>query len=422
MAEEKRKVHETLKKFFGEEWINLEMSRAKTSGYDNMNPMNLAQLDSHPLIKAMIDTQIKMAVLEGRGSDSFPVGKSETIQDLLHKNLTTLEDKLDFNDIQRRLRNKEEFSKVEYEIAISAGYRRMEYDINFIPRQANSRTGEFVVTNKNGSEVLVECKKKNMTTPAQQKINAWWEEFQHLTMTSLKNNKKCYGVVVFIPPNSDRKDIPKLREEIVKITSSDLEGEFSLLDDKYRIVLKRFCNIGESIPSKLFEEFTRSYDHDHGVQSVKHEKSAWPLGRFRAENYFDPFCVFGKDPSEFINERITGVISTLGDAYGQLSEDKANLVYVDINIASSTPETRHSVLVRLIPAIQEKLTRDYSKISAVVITNIKILGHSEIFGFRTDEYVIFNPKAKNKIPNDFKIYGDLLSGRSILEDLKAILL
>src|SRR3989338_4516502 len=138
MTQSKRPVHETLKKFFGEDWLEREIGKVKIDGYHNMNPMNLAKMDIHPLIKAVVETQIKMAVL--KDSSRIPVGRAETTQSLLHENLSILEDKLDLLDAQRRLRNKNEFQKIEYEIAIAAGYRRMGLSVDFFLREINKRT------------------------------------------------------------------------------------------------------------------------------------------------------------------------------------------------------------------------------------------------------------------------------------------
>jgi hypothetical protein len=125
-------------------------------------------------------------------------------------------------------------------------------------------------------------------------------------------------------------------------------------------------------------------------------------------------------PSDFIEEKVNSIISTLGDAYGQLEEDKPNVVYVDINVASMTPERSSAIMAKLPSEIQKKLSRDYSKISAVVLTNLKLLGHSEIMGFHADEHVVYNENAKIKLPNGFQIYGDIINGQSILADIKVL--
>jgi len=410
-----------LKKFLGEEWLNRKIGKVRLSGYNNTNPMLLADMDIHPLVKAIIDTQIKLSVLEQKGIHTVPVGRAETFQELLHENLTAIEEKINLQDIQRRLRDKNEFPKVEYEIAIAAGYKRMGYEVDFIPRTADSRTAEFYVTDKKNQRVLVECKKKDMTLRAEQKINSWWEEFQHLTMSSLKKEGKCYGIIVAIPQNPDRSDTHKLKDEILTLANSDTEGEFTFLNDKYKVTLKRFCNMGESIPSEVFESFANAGDFNHAVGSMKHDKNAWPLGKELAEEYSDPIGIYSIGPSDFVDERVTGIVSTVGDAYGQLSEEISNLVYIDINIASMTPDTARKVLTQLIPAIHKKLNRDYSNISAVILTNLKILGHSDISGFHADEHVIHNPNAKHKLPDSFSIYGDLKNGQSILEDVGNLL-
>jgi len=56
------------------------------------------------------------------------------------------------------------------------------------------------------------------------------------------------------------------------------------------------------------------------------------------------------------------------EAYGQLEEDKPNLVYIDINIASMVPNRSQKFMERLPVSIEQKLARDYSKISAITWT------------------------------------------------------
>ncbi|MCK5211371.1 hypothetical protein KAJ89_01590, partial [Candidatus Parcubacteria bacterium] len=70
--------------------------------------------------------------------------------------------------------------------------------------------------------------------------------------------------------------------------------------------------------------------------------------------------------------------------------------------------------------IIKKLSRDYSKISTVVLTNLKLLGHSEIMGFHADEHVVHNKNAKKQLPEGFLIYGDIVNGQSILADIKVL--
>ena len=184
-----RKTHETLAKFLGDDWINKELGKVKLDGYDDTNPMNLAAFDIHPLIKAIIGTQIKLKRSEEAGKTPIAIGRDELLQNLLHENLTILDPLLDTADVQRRLRDKEEFSKVEYELAIATGYARMGYKPKFIPRSSAKRTGEFYISDTFGNTALVECKKKDTTSSKEKSIISWWEEFQHLMMKKLKAAK-----------------------------------------------------------------------------------------------------------------------------------------------------------------------------------------------------------------------------------------
>jgi hypothetical protein len=167
---DERKPHETLAKFIGKDWIEAELGKIKLDGYNNMNPMNLARIDMHPLIKAIVGTQIKLKRSEQAGKTPIALGRDELLQNLLHENLTILDPLLDVDDLQKRLRKKDEFPKAEYEIAIAAGYARMGYKPNFIQRSSVKRTGEFYISDKNGNMVLVECKKKDITSSKEQKL------------------------------------------------------------------------------------------------------------------------------------------------------------------------------------------------------------------------------------------------------------
>lgn len=415
---DERKPHETLAKFIGKDWIEAELGKVKLDGYNNMNSMNLARIDMHPLIKAIVGTQIKLKRSEQVGKTPIALGRDELLQNLLHENLTILDPLLDVEDIQKRLRNKDEFPKAEYELAIAAGYARMGYNSSFIKRSSSKRTGEFYVSDKNGNTVLIECKKKDMTSPKEQKINSWWEEFQHLMMQKLKNIKKPYGIAIHIPLNPERTETHSAVDEIAKIILSNQEGENTIINGKYRVALKKFCEIGGSANPDQVGSFGK--DADFSVSVAKQNKSAWPLGNKLPTELHDPMKVSGYGSSDFLEEKVNSIISTLGDAYGQLEEDKPNVVYVDINVASMTPERSSAIMAKLPSEIRKKLSRDYSKISAVVLTNLKLLGHSEIMGFHADEHVVYNENAKRRLPDGFKLYGDIKNGQSILIDMKVL--
>ena len=414
-----RKVCETLKKFFGEEWIEQEIDKVKLDGYHNTNPMNLARMDIHPLIKEIVSTQIKLRQSESTEKTPVAIGMAETLQRLLHENLTILEPDLDLADIQRRLRDKIEFLKAEYELAIAAGYKRMGNIIEIIPRSAQKRTGEFYVTDTHGNKVLIECKKKDMISLKEKQINAWWEEFQHLMMQKLKSVKKPYGVAIYIPLDPERAETHLTVDEIAKIVLNNQEGENAVINGKYKIVLKKFCEIGGTAKPDQVDLFGK--DADFGVSVAMQDKSAWPIGNELPTELRNPMKVSGYGPSDFLEERISSIISTLGEAYGQLDEDNPNIVYIDINVASMMPERSGNLMLRLPFAIKQKIDRDYSKISAVVLTNLKLLGHAQISGFHADEHIIRNAKAQKSLPPTFQVYGDIRNGKSILEDMKNIL-
>lgn len=65
----------------------------------------------HPLIKAIVGTQIKLQRSKQAGKTLIALGRDELLQNLLHENLTILDQLLDVADLQKRLRNKDEFPK-----------------------------------------------------------------------------------------------------------------------------------------------------------------------------------------------------------------------------------------------------------------------------------------------------------------------
>lgn len=381
--------------------------------------MNLARMDIHPLIMAIVETQIKLQKSEQNGKIPVAIGRAETLQRLLHENLTILEPNLDLTDIQTRLRNKVEFPKIEYELAISAGYKRAGNKIEIIPRSTQKRTGEFYTTDIDGNKVLVECKKKDMTTPKEKEIGAWWEEFQHLMMQKLKKIKKFYGIAIHVPLNPERAETHLAVKEITSLVQSDFEGERKVVNGKYEVTLIKFCDVGSAISPEEMDQF--GGNADFGVSSAQQDKSAWPLGNKLPIELREPVKIVAYGPSDFIEEKISSVVSTLGDAYGQLEEDNPNIVYIDINVASMIPERSRDLMLKLPSAIKQKLDRDYSKISAVVLTNLKLLNHSQISGFHADEHIIFNSKAHVPLLSSFKVYGDIENGKSILNDMKNLL-
>jgi len=401
LARDERKPHETLAKFVGNDWIEAELAKVKLDGYNNMNPMNLARIDMHPLIKAIVGTQIKLKRSEQAGKTPIAMGRDELLQNLLHENLTILDSLLDVNDLRKRLRNKDEFPKAEYEIAIAAGYARMGYKPSFIKRSSAKRTGEFYISDKNGNVVLVECKKKDITSPKEQKLTSWWEEFQHLVMEKLKVTKKSYGIAIYLPINPERAETHQVANEVNQLVGADFTGE-TLLLEKYKVRMEKIVSREQN------EKF--SNDAGLGVSRILFNKKTGVISEsMKISGYF---------PSDFIEEKVSSIISTLGDAYGQLEEDKPNVVYMDINVAAMTPVRSSAIMANLPSEIKKKLSRDYSKISAVVLTNLKLLGHSEIMGFHADEHVVYNENAKKKLPDGFRLYGDMANGQSILADIK----
>lgn len=403
MTRDNRKIHQTLKFFFGEEWLEEQMGKVELEGYHNTNPMNLAKMDWHPVIRAMVGTQIKMSRAKASGS-SVALGKDELIQDLLHQNLTILEPVLDIEDVKRRLRNKDEFPKIEYEIAIAAGYARMGRKVSFIPRSA-TRTGEFYVSDEFGNQILIECKKKDRSSPKQEKITSWWEEFQHLTMQKLKARKKSYGVAIRLPFDPQRDETHTVADIVAALVDKDQEGEMEILSGKYRLLLKKNLTQDER------KRFVPNASLGVGRAMVNPQTG----------EAVEMLELRGEYPSEFIDEKVESILSTLGQAYGQLEKDKPNIVYVDINIAAMTPERSIAVMKKLPPEIEKKLAKDYSKISAVVITDIKPLNYSEAMGLQAGELVIRNPRAQIPIPENFKVYGDKHLGMSILVDLDKVM-
>lgn len=398
-----RKPHETFAKFIGNDWIGKELAKVKLDGFNDMNPMNLRRMDMHPLIKAIVGTQIKLQRSKQAGKTPVTLGRDEFLQNLLHENLTKLDALLDVSEIQRRLRDKDEFPKVEYELAIAAGYSRMGYEPYFIPRSMEKRTGEFYVSDKSGNTILVECKKKDIKSPIEQKITSWWEEFQHLVTKKLKAGKKSYGVAIYLPTNPERNETCEIADEVETLVNRGFEGEILFLG-KYKVRLEKI------ISREQHESF--SDDASLGMSRILFNKENGVVS--------ESMKITGIFPHDFIDEKVKSIISTLGDAYGQLEEDKPNVVYVDINVASMTPERSSAIMTMLPSEIQKKFDRDYSKISAVVLTNLKLLGHSEIMGFHADEHVVYNENAKQKLPKGFSLYGDFVNGCSILEDIKTL--
>ena len=159
-----RTIGETLERFFGKKWLEKRLDKVKLDGFNDTNPMNLARLNIHPVIEAIVGTQMKLLKAEQSENVSVAIGKGELLQELLHKNLTILEPLLDVDEMRKRLRDKKEFSKVEYELAIAAGYKRIGYGVSFIKRSAEKRTGEFYISTASGNTILVECKKKDMVS------------------------------------------------------------------------------------------------------------------------------------------------------------------------------------------------------------------------------------------------------------------
>jgi len=414
-----RPVHKTLALFFGEKWITRQLDKAKVDGYHNLNPMNLAALNHHPLIRAIIETQSKLESSARNGKSPIHLGRSEVTQILLHENLTAIEPDFDLADIQIRLRNKDEFPKVEYEIAVGAGYKRAGCHVKPLPRTQGKRTAEFHIEDNSGNVVVVECKKKDMTPASQEQISGWWELFQHTMMQSLKAEQMNYGISIYIPLNPTREDINKVIGEVITQIKSGAEGEIYLFDNEYRVVIEKFSDTGQVTEYDRVVNFASA--SDFGVSSMSQEKKYWPNGSAMPVNVHAAKKVCAYGPSDFLDERVDGVLSTIKSAYGQLEDDKPNVVYIDYNLALMREDRSKELLSRLSVAISKKLNKDYSKVSAVVLTNLKVVPHPSAIGYYALEEVIHNPNAIIPVPSEFPLYGDAANGVSILADVNDIL-
>jgi len=411
-----RKTHETLALFFGKTWIERQLDKVKLDGYNNMNPMNIARMNMHPLIKAIVESQIKMSQSRQAGGSPIHVGKSEMLQSLLHENLTILEPELDRDDVERRLRDQDEFAKIEYELAIAAGYKRMGYGIEFLPRTPERRTGEFYVVDRLfGQKVLVECKKKDMASAQQSQIDNWWQEFQHLMTRQLKAEKKSYGIAIHIPLDPSRNETSRAAQEIMKKILANHEGDLVVVDGKYQVTVQKFADIGGQTLYRVVENF--GSEADFNVSTMKQDKRFWPIGDGLPDRVSEAVKICAYSPSDFLDERSDSIMTTLKSAYGQLESDKPNIVYIDYNIALMREDRSRQLLSQLYPLITKKLERDYSKVSAVVLTNLKIFGDAQTVGFHANEECIINPQALIGLPIDFRVYGSRKNGVSILTDI-----
>ncbi|OGJ46769.1 hypothetical protein A2229_01505 [Candidatus Peregrinibacteria bacterium RIFOXYA2_FULL_33_7] len=396
-----RKPYETFDIFFGDKWINNKIGKAKPDGYKNLNPMNLAKLRLHPLIEAIIGTQIKLQRSKQAGGTPVNLGRNEAFQNLLHENLTILEPLLDIEDWKRRLRDQNEFPKAEYELVIAAGYKRMKYEIEFIPR-SKKRTGEFYLKDQLGNQIVVECKKKDMTSPKQDKITNWWKEFQHFMLEKLKSLSKFYSISIYILQNPKQEEAKKAVNEISKLINYDFEGTQLILEDHYKVTLAKIKS------REQYEEADK--DSIFGVNRALVEK--------KTEKIKEPMKITGYAPDDLIKEKVESIIGTLGQAYRQLEDNKPNIVYLDINIPLMLPELSRKIMRQIPIAIKNKLSKDYSKISAIVLTDFKLWNNPGIIGVYVEENVLYNENAKNKIPQGFKVYGDKTNGISILQDVQ----
>lgn len=414
MPREQRSVHKTLDYFFGEKWIVNQLAKVKTSGYDDMNPMNLAKLRLHPVTQAIHDTQHKLAVSEARGYSDIVIGHSEALQSILHNNLTILEPLLDRKDINKRLTDINEFPKVEYELAIAAGYKRMGTQVKFIERTAAKRTGEFHVKNDVNNQVLVECKKKDLTSPKEKKISAWWEEFQHLMTQHLKKKNQFWGIQVDIPADADRQETHKLVSFIGELVSEEVEGESTLSQGKYKVLTEKFGPDGEPVSISDVDNFGNESDFGVVISNHKAKDVSSPL-------VYNPIKICAKVPSGLHNKKPESIIATLKDAYGQLDDELPNIIYVDVNVPSMKIEKLPGILQSIADMVAKKLGADLSKISAVVLTNIKLFAGYPGVGAYATEVVIYNTNARRPVPESFQIYGDKTTNHRILDDIKTLL-
>ena len=414
MEKVQRKPRDTFDIFFGEDWINNKLSKVKLSGFNNLNPMNIQAMHPHPLIEAIVGTQRKLQHAS-INRDPIVYGWHEAFQNLTHTILTSLEEELDLESVKKRLRDKKEFDKIFYELFIASGYKRYGNNVKIIETTSDRRTGKFYVES-NTQTVLVECKKKDIRSENEKRVDNWWVEFQHLLMKKLKADKKHCGIFILIPKNADKKDIPLLIDKIIKTIEENNERTFDLLYNKYHLKIEKFCpNDEQSVTSDTFYNFGRDLDIDASVSRCLQNKS------LDASTVKEPFTICCKTFSESIDSKVDAIISTISQAYGQLEDDKPNIVYVDTNIATMLPNKIQELFKKLKPAIITKLDKDFSKISAVVLTNFRFMKSvRDGLGIYCMQDTVINSNAKIKIPNDFKIYGDMETGIDILKDIQIL--
>lgn len=411
MNKSQRKPKDTFNKFFGEDWINNKMSKVKISGFKNLNPMNVQAMHPHPLIEAIVGTQRKL-FFSSKSRSPIVYGWHEAFQDLTHHVLTSLEDNIDLESIKRRLKDEDEFDKVFYELFIASGYKRNGSEVEIIKTTSEKRTGEFYVKHSSGN-VLVECKKKDIRSDNEKRVDNWWVTFQHLMMKKLKEDKKYFGIFIDIPKEADEKEIPLVIEEVMKILKNNNNGKFLILDDKYNLKINNFCeNGGDSTEAKVFYSFGKKFDVDACVSRCLQNKS------LNADRVREPFVICCHAFSESIDSKVNAILSTIAQAYGQLEDDKPNIVYVDTNIATMLSDKIDALFKNLKPSITAKLDKDFSKISAIVLTNFRFMKPvTDGLGVYCMQDLIINPNANFKIPKDFKLYGDVSGGIDILRDI-----
>jgi len=411
MEKNQRNPKDTFNIFFGEDWIDNKMSKVKLSGFKDLNPMNVQAMHLHPLIEAIVGTQRKL-FLSSESKSPIVYGWHEAFQDLTHHVLTSLENNIDFNLTKRRLKDEDEFDKVFYELFIASGYKRNGCEIEIISTTSDKRTGEFYVKHSSGN-ILVECKKKDIRSDNEKRVDNWWVTFQHLMMKQLKEANKYFGIFIDIPKEANEKEIPLVIDEIIEIIKKHNDGRFSVLNNKYNLEITSFCENGEdSTDATGFYGFSKKFNVDACISRCLQNRS------LNADTVKEPFVICCRAFNESIDSKVNAILSTIAQAYGQLEDDIPNIVYVDTNIATMLSDKIDILFKRLKPAITTKLDRDFSKISAIVLTNFRFMKPvTDGCGVYCIQDLIINPHANFKIPEDFRVYGDVNGGIDILRDI-----
>jgi hypothetical protein len=155
-----------------------------------------------------------------------PIFKKQPAISALAQNINWVKECKDFTLLVPRLKDKDEFESVEFEIEVAAAYKRKHYAVEFIDPNIKGKTPDLKVTTLDGKTFYAECKRYNMMTKPKIKTHNLWSKLEQRILNYARNNEKNFYIHIDALKDMKDMDLNLLFEFVV--------GKINLMDSRYQ--------------------------------------------------------------------------------------------------------------------------------------------------------------------------------------------